>query len=97
MLKLTTLAAAAFVVAATPALAAGGTVTLRGCTAGPLDGCLSLVTPTLRYGLLVAPPRPAVGRGVTVVGTVETGPNICMVTPAIKVVKWSYNRMRCPK
>ena len=93
------IAFACFVFASASTLAnAAETVVIRGCTSGSVDGCMFLDKPaSQKYALYASPPRPAVGRGVTVTGTVETGPGLCMFTPAIRVQKWSYNRLRCPK
>lgn len=87
---------AAFVIVAAPAFGAGGPIVVSGCTTGWIEGCIFLNTPAQRYALLVNPPKPALGRGVTVRGVLDEGFNVCMV-PAIKVMRWNYNRMRCPK
>jgi hypothetical protein len=90
--------ATAIVLTATSAFAAGPkTVVISGCTTGGVEGCMFLNTPQLRYALYASPPRPAVGRGVTVNGTIEEGPGICLFTPGIRVQRWSYNKLRCPK
>ncbi len=95
MLKITTVAA--LVLMATSALAAEPKVRVSGCTSGGVEGCLFLNTPSQRYALYVKPPRPALGRGVTVVGTIDKRVGVCMFQPAILVQKWNYNRMHCPK
>jgi len=95
---LRTIMAAGLMLMATSALAAGAkTAVFNGCTSGGVEGCLFLNTPQLRYALHVMPPRPAVGRGITVWGTIDDRLGVCMFTPAIRVQKWSYNKMRCPK
>ncbi len=97
MLKLTILAGALLVAAS--AAAAEPKVRVSGCTSGAIEGCMFLTTPPAlqRYALYIKGPRPAVGRGVTVVGTIDNGPGICMTHPAIRVQRWNYNRLHCPK
>ena len=94
---LRTITATGMVLMATSAMAASKTVVISGCATGGVEGCMLLNTPQARYALYAKPPRSAVGRGITVRGTIDEGPGICMVTPAIRVQKWSYNRLRCPK
>ncbi|MGJ5180920.1 hypothetical protein ACQR16_23145 [Bradyrhizobium oligotrophicum] len=89
--------AVVMVLVAAPAFAAGGQIIINGCTTSWIEGCTFLNTPAQRYALLVNPPKPAPGRGVTVRGVIDEGINICMFQPAIKVLRWNYNRMRCPK
>lgn len=70
---------------------------VSGCTTGGIEGCIFLNTPMQRYALLVNPPRPALGRGVTVRGVLDEGPGICMFQQSIRVLRWNYNKLRCPK
>jgi hypothetical protein len=75
----------------------GKQITASGCTSGTVEGCLLLKSPGGNYTLYVMQPRPLPGRGVTVTGVVDNGPNICMAGPGIRVQKWNYNRLHCPK
>lgn len=86
-----------FILVAAQAVAAESPITVSGCTSGGVEGCIFLATPAQRYALLVNAPKPALGRGVTVRGVLSDEINICMSGAAIKVQRWSYNRMRCPK
>ena len=72
-------------------------VTMRGCVTGAPEGCLVLKSPHGSYTLYVVPPRPAPGRGITATGTISHFPDFCMMGPGLKVAKWHYNRMRCPR
>ena len=72
-------------------------VTISGCTSTGVEGCIFLSSPQGSYALYVAAPRPLPRRGVSVTGTISDGPNICMAGPGIKVEKWSYTNLDCPK
>ena len=86
-----------FILMAAQAVAAERPIAVSGCTSGGIEGCIFLGTPGQRYALLVNAPKPALGRGVTVRGVISDEPNFCMSGAAIKVQRWNYNRMRCPK
>lgn len=75
----------------------GKQITASGCTSGTVEGCLLLKSGHASYTLYVMQPRPLPGRGVTVTGVVDTGPNICMAGPGIHVQTWHYIRLHCPK
>lgn len=95
MLKKLTIACALF--ASPPSFAAAGNVAMSGCVSGGLEGCLFLKSARGTYSLYVGNPRPSPGRGINVIGTFDNGPNACMIGTGIRVLRWSYNRLRCPK
>jgi hypothetical protein len=79
------------------AIGAAGPITISGCTATGVENCLFITSPQGTYSLYIAPPRPEPGRGISVTGTINNGPNICMTGPGIKVETWNYSELPCPK
>jgi hypothetical protein len=79
------------------AFSADGPIVMRGCTSGGVEGCLFVKSPKGTYALYIAEPRPEQGRGISMTGTINNGPNICMTGPGIQVAKWHYIHRRCPQ
>ncbi len=84
-----------FVIAA-PANAANSFIVIKGCAHWAPPFCTNIGQGGNTYSLLGASPPVPLNVGVTVVGTKSGDLSLCFGIP-IKVIKWSRNRMRCPK
>ncbi len=71
-------------------------IVLRGCAHYQVPACTIISSGGHTYSLHGASPAVPLNVGVTVVGTKSGDISICFATP-IKVVKWTRNRLRCPR
>lgn len=71
-------------------------VVLRGCAHYQVPACTIIKSGGQNYSLVGASPPVPLNVGVTVVG-IKTGESGLCFAPTIKVVKWTRNKLRCPK
>jgi hypothetical protein len=71
-------------------------IVLRGCAHYQVPSCTMISSGGHTYSLVGASPPVPLDVGVTVVGTKSGDMGICFA-PSIKVVKWTRNKLRCPK
>ena len=71
------------------------TVTISGCAYAAPPACTNMWSGGQIYSLHGAKPPVPLNVGVTVVG-VQDDLSICFGVP-IRVIKWSRNKMKCPK
>ncbi|HEY6026128.1 MAG TPA: hypothetical protein VIV09_04435 [Pseudolabrys sp.] len=72
------------------------TVTISGCAYAAPPACTNMWSGGQIYSLSGGKPPVPVNVGVTIVGVQSGDISVCFGVP-IKVLKWSRNRMVCPK